>query len=48
MLLAYVCHKGFHSGCAGIDTVDAEANEAPARPFIVSRLLSGEAVFGGQ
>ncbi len=47
LLLPYVCGKAFHSGCADIDTVDAETNEIPVRSFKVSRNHQGKLFLDG-
>ena len=47
LLLPYVCHKAFHSGCAGIDAVDAQTIEIPVRSFKVSRNHRGQLFLDG-
>lgn len=39
--------KLFHSGCAGIDAVDAETNETPVRSFKVARNHQGKLFLDG-
>ncbi len=47
LLLLYVCHEAFHSGCADIDAVDAETNETPVRSFKVPRNHQGKLFLDG-
>ena len=42
LLLPYVCHKAFHSGCTETDTVDAETDEIPVRSLKVARNHQGK------
>ncbi len=42
LLLPYVCHAAFRSGCADIDAVDAETNETPVTSFKVPRNHQGK------
>ena len=47
LLLPYVCHETFHSGCTDIHAVDAETNETPVRSFKVSRSHQGKLFLDG-